>query len=110
MVRRLRDLSSILKNSLKTLVFVSPKLSIPCELEKDITVVDFPLPDYADIERLLGEVCGQVGTHQNLKVDLDKDSREKLIKAALGLTLKEAENVIARTLVTRGGWTRKPSR
>ena len=101
-VRRLRELSTYLKNSYKTLVFVSPKLSIPCELEKDITVVDFPLPDYADIEKLLGDVCGQVGGHQNLKVDLDKDSREKLIKAALGLTLKEAENVIARTLVTRG--------
>jgi SpoVK/Ycf46/Vps4 family AAA+-type ATPase len=35
-------------------------------------------------------------------VELDPQAREKLVKAALGLTLKEAENVLARALVTRG--------
>lgn len=101
-VRRLRELAAALRNSYKTIVFLSPKLVIPPELEKDVTVVDFPLPDYGEIEGLLGQVVSQVAGRQDLKVELDGPGREKLVKAALGLTLKEAENVLARTLVTRG--------
>jgi ATP-dependent 26S proteasome regulatory subunit len=101
-VRRLRELSSYLKSSHKTLVLLSPKLTMPCELEKDIAVVDFPLPSYQDLEGLLDQVVTQVGARPDIAVEMDGSIREAVIKAALGLTFKEAENVLARTLVTRG--------
>jgi SpoVK/Ycf46/Vps4 family AAA+-type ATPase len=37
-----------------------------------------------------------------IKINLDAESREKLVNAARGLTLKEAENVFAKTLVLDG--------
>ena len=76
-VRRLRELSTYLKNSYKTIVFVSPKLTIPCELEKDVTVVDFALPEYTDIEKLLGDVSGQVGGQKGVTIELDDAGRGK---------------------------------
>jgi SpoVK/Ycf46/Vps4 family AAA+-type ATPase len=101
-VRRLRELSSYLKSSHKTLVLVSPKLSMPCELEKDIAVVDFPLPSYQDQEGLLDQVVEHVGSRPDIAVEMDASVKEAVVKAALGLTFKEAENVLARTLITRG--------
>ena len=43
----LRDAARELKQSYKTLILVSPVLRIPPELEKEITVVDFDLPNNA---------------------------------------------------------------
>ena len=43
--RRLRDLVYALKTSYKTLILLSPLLKLPPELEKEITVVDYQLPN-----------------------------------------------------------------
>ena len=42
--RKLKEIALHLKNSFKTIVLVSPVLEIPTELEKEITVLSFPLP------------------------------------------------------------------
>ena len=43
-IRQLKDIALHLKNSFKTIVLVSPVMEIPAELEKEITVLNFPLP------------------------------------------------------------------
>src|SRR6266581_4619925 len=43
-VRKLKEISLHLKNSFKTIILVSPMMEIPMELEKEITVLNFPLP------------------------------------------------------------------
>lgn len=98
-VRKLRDLAVSLTNSYKTLVLVSPLLKIPQELEKDITVVDFDLPDLEDLNLLLDKITAQVKDNPQIKVELTPVVKEKVLKAALGLTLKEAENVFAKAIV-----------
>ncbi|MGI8905805.1 MAG: AAA family ATPase [Candidatus Sumerlaeaceae bacterium] len=97
--RRLRDLASLLRTTLSTAVIISPLLRLPEELEKDITIVDFPLPDRAELEDLVRQIASDVAENRSLRVDLDEDSLEAILDASVGLTINEAENVFAKTLV-----------
>ncbi|MCX7624845.1 MAG: AAA family ATPase [Candidatus Sumerlaeaceae bacterium] len=99
--RTLRDLSSALRVSLSTVILLSPILRIPEELEKDLTIVDYPLPGREEIRGLLTQIAHDIAGNQTLKVDLSPDSIEAMVDAAIGLTLNEAENVFAKTLVVR---------
>ena len=54
-VRRLRDLARQLKKTYKNIVIVSPLLKIPPELEKEINVVHFEMPDAEDLEVRAGD-------------------------------------------------------
>ena len=101
-IRKLRDLSFRLKNSYKTLILLSPILKIPPELEKEITVCEFTLPTLQDLDTLLKQILDQVKENPQVKVDLSAADREALLKAALGLTLNEAENVFAKAIVGDG--------
>jgi len=101
-VRKLRELAQHLKSSPKTLVMVSPTVCVPPELEKDIAIVDFTLPSVEELGELLDGIVRQVAGQGRLEKGLSPEAREKLLKASLGLTLKEAENAFARTLIQRG--------
>ncbi|HEY0697323.1 MAG TPA: AAA family ATPase [Micromonospora sp.] len=103
-VRRLRELAVAFKSgpAPRTLVLVSPVRQIPVELAKDVTVVDFPLPTEAEIQALLERMIAANATNGRLRILLDEVGRERLAKAALGLTLHEAENAFARAMVNDG--------
>jgi hypothetical protein len=99
-VRRLRDLSTLLKRSYSTLVLLSPILFVPPHLEKEIAVLDYDLPGFAELGEILDELLQRVSTQAAL--GLDEATRESLVKAALGLTADEAANVFAKALVLKG--------
>jgi ATP-dependent 26S proteasome regulatory subunit len=106
-LRRLRELSAMLKNTFKTIVFISPTLEIPADLEKDITVVDFDLPKENDFAALLGRIIEEVKENPKLSVKINDKMREQIVHALLGLTLTEGENVLAKTLVQHNGFSEK---
>lgn len=81
-----------------TLIIVSPAMTLPTELEKDITVVDLPLPTTLEIEGVLDEIV--TANAASIIVDLSPDERMRLIQAAQGLTLGEAENAFARAIAS----------
>lgn len=101
-VRRLRDVAHHLRDTYKTIVITSPLMRIAPELTKDVTVIDFGLPGPDDFNKLLDRIIEDVKDNPKVKIDLNPESRERLLNAARGLTLKEAENVFAKTLVTDG--------
>ncbi|SBT52544.1 AAA family ATPase [Micromonospora auratinigra] len=103
-VRRLRDLAAAFRTGPvpRTLVLVSPVAHLPVELAKDVTVVDFPLPDEGEIRAVLDAMIGANAGTGRIRIDLDERGRERLAKAALGLTLHEAENAFARAMVDDG--------
>lgn len=101
-VRRLREVSDALKNSYKTLVLVTPHMRLSEDLEKDVTVLDYPLPDINVLRQLLERIIEDVKDNPKIEVNVDENGLEELLQAALGLTLKEAENVFAKTLITKG--------
>ena len=98
-IRRLKDIALHLKNSRKTIVLISPVMEIPAELEKEITVINFPPPTKEDLAVLLDNAVGDLRESQQVEIDLDEEGRERLLQAALGLTLGEAENVFAKIVV-----------
>ncbi|MFO1511734.1 MAG: AAA family ATPase [Verrucomicrobiota bacterium] len=97
--RKLKEIALHLKNSFKTIVLVSPILEIPTELEKEITVLNHPLPSREDLAVLLDKIIADVKQFKQVKIELDDAGRERLLQAALGLTLGEAENVFAKIIV-----------
>lgn len=101
-IRRLREVAAALKNSYKTLIIITPAMCMTEDLEKDVTVIDYPLPDLTVMEDLLDQVLAEVRDNPQLVIDLPPESREALLQAALGLTFNEAENVFARALVLQG--------
>jgi SpoVK/Ycf46/Vps4 family AAA+-type ATPase len=101
-LRRLRDLASELKDTYKTLVLSAPRMTLPPELEKELTVLDLPLPDAAELESLLRALCDQLHREDASSVSLTREDVESLVRAARGLTLAEAENAFAKAAVHGG--------
>src|ERR1043166_4045255 len=97
--RKLKEIALHLKNSFKTILLVSPVLEIPAELEKEITVLNHPLPSRDDLNELLEKIIADVKQFKQVTIELDDAGRERLLQAALGLTLGEAENVFAKIIV-----------
>ena len=81
-----------------TLIMVSPGMTLPVDLEKEVTVVDLPLPGADEIETVLNDIVG--ANAASIVVDLSPDERQRLIQAAQGLTLGEAENAFARAIAS----------
>lgn len=101
-VRRLRDLAGVLKHTHRTLVLSAPRLALPPELEKDLTVVDLPLPEPEELRALLRSLCEQLHDGNPSRVQLDRSEADALVRAAQGLTLADAENAFSRAAVTDG--------
>lgn len=104
LVRRIRDIGAAFQSgtTARVLIIVAPVLRIPPELEKDITIVDFPLPDETEIRSLLDNMIAANAEGGRIRVEVDEDGRERLVKAAMGLTVHEAENAFARAMVDDG--------
>src|SRR5256885_4144223 len=98
-IRKLKEIALHLKNSFKTIILISPVMEIPLELDKEITVLNFPLPSRDDLSDLLDKIIADIKQFAQVVVDLDDAGRERLLQAALGLTLGEAENVFAKIIV-----------
>ena len=103
-VRRIRDIAASFQtgDAARVLILVSPVLRIPPELEKDITIFDFPLPGEAEIRVLLDDMIATNAAGGRIRVEVDEVGRERLAKAAMGLTVHEAENAFARAMVDDG--------
>src|SRR2546425_7689340 len=80
-IRKLKEIALQLKNSFKTILLVSPVLEIPIELEKEITVLNFPLPSREDLAALLDKIVEDVSGFKQVKIDLDEAGRERLLQA-----------------------------
>lgn len=102
-IRKLKEIAIHLKNSHKTIVLISPILELPPELDKEITVIHIDPPSAGELGLLLDRIVKEVTESRRARLDLDASSRERLLQAALGLTLGEAENVFAKILVKTGG-------
>lgn len=102
LVRKLRDLVPNLKVSAvrKNIFFIAPEAIIPETLQKDITICDFPLPTLEEIKKKIDSMLAQ---NKRVKTEtLTPEAKEKLCKAALGLTMQEAENAFALAMVNDG--------
>lgn len=98
--RCLRDAIAGFKGAQKTIVLMSPVQEVPVELEKEVVVLDFPLPDMGELNQVLTQELSRAKGSE-----ISTDVREKLLKAALGLTRDEAEKVYRKARVMAGKLT-----
>lgn len=103
-IRKLRDILTKLKQSPKpkNVIFISPSLILPEDLQKDITIFDFDLPTFSELKNTLEDLISVNKQTGRIIMDLSEEDKEKLAKAAMGLTLSEAENAFARAMVQDG--------
>lgn len=102
LVRAVRELAHLLKNTYSTVILLSPVLVIPPELEKELSVLDVPLPSFNELYQLLRGIADVVRKGNKVVVDLKRDEAEQLIRAAQGLTHAEAENAFAKAIADDG--------
>jgi SpoVK/Ycf46/Vps4 family AAA+-type ATPase len=98
--RWLRDAIASFKDTQRTILLMSPVQTVPVELEKEVIVLDYPLPDMTELNQVLSN---QLDLNRSRRVTTE--AREKLLKAALGLTKDEAEKVYRKAQVTTGRLT-----
>ena len=98
-IRKMRDVVADLSRSQKTVFIVSPSLKIPMELEKDVTIVDMPLPGRTEIGELLQETVTFATKTPKLSAVLSEEDKNAVLDASLGLTIAEARRIFSKALL-----------
>jgi ATP-dependent 26S proteasome regulatory subunit len=96
--RKLRSLCQKLKYTRKSILITAWSARLPEELKDEAVIVNFPLPNSAELEDVLVNLTHTPG----VKVSLTPLGHEKLVQAALGLTASQAQRVFARAVVREG--------
>jgi len=98
-IRPIRNIIAFLKRSGHMIVFVSPVIKIPVELEKEIQILDYHLPDDIQIESILASVVKiykDRAKEKGMEVkELNPDIKQATIEAAKGLTFSEAHDALS---------------
>jgi AAA+ superfamily predicted ATPase len=97
LVRQLREVGRLGPARGRSVWMISPRCELPPELEKEVTVVDLPLPTVPELREGLELVCAEEG------VLFAEEFVESLVRAAGGLTLDEAQRVFRKALASGGG-------
>ena len=97
--RKLKEFADTV--SVCTIVIVAPDFVCPSTLEKEVTLIDFPVPSYKEIRSSLRNLSKEISTQLPKAAKEAKENEEDLVKATSGLTLTEAENAYAMSVVTK---------
>src|SRR5260221_107887 len=97
LVRKVKESLRVGKTKGRVLVFVGSRLALPPELEREFVVVNFALPDKAQLSVVLENISASAKLPNP-----QEDDREQLLDAACGLTSIEAENAFALSIVESG--------
>ena len=93
--RKLRSVAQRLKFTKKSILITSPSGKLPDELKNEAVVVQLAPPSAAELDAVLSSLTQTPG----VKVNLTKLGHEKLVQAALGLTVAQAQRVFAKAIV-----------
>ena len=93
LIRQFKDVLQEAKTKSKTLIILGCRIVLPPELEREITVIEFKLPEKEELGAVLEGIIESAG------IDMDQETKGKVIDAASGLTTIEAENAFALSVV-----------
>ena len=97
-----RKLQSAPSATARTIVVLTPSAEIPPELAGHATLIDYPLPDRAEIATILDEVIASL-SEERRGIAVTPATRDAAIDAAVGLTAEEAASCYAKSLVVSKG-------
>lgn len=96
-LRWVRDIAGAFQKVRYTLILLSPNFSIPADLEKDVALIDWPLPNTQELEQIVGDCVASLPEGVPNKLNGSKD---RVVRALTGLTAFEAANVLSMAIVT----------
>jgi len=96
--RKLRNLAQRLKYTHHTIVITTPLPEIPDELDDAMVRLVYPPPDITELKLLLEQLLAAPGARH----ELSPEQRDRLLRAALGLSSNQAQRVFAKAIVTDG--------
>ena len=94
--RLIRDIAREFKTAKKTLIMISPLNELPIGLQRDVTLLEFGLPERAIIGTMIDRF---VSENKTVVGDVAKDEVFAIVEACMGLTTVEAENAMAKGVV-----------
>ena len=100
--RLVRDAARTVRQSRKSILLISPFYRVAEELEKEVSIATFQLPDKAQLEPLLDRVMADLRV-AGQAAELPREARASVVRAAAGLTLDEAERAFRRAAAVAGG-------
>ncbi|MBM4386915.1 MAG: ATPase, partial [Deltaproteobacteria bacterium] len=112
-VRKLRDLCKKLPKTSsagkKHIILLSSVFKAPVEIEKDIAVVDFDLPDENIVTKIFDDFVHslsrgdakmrEIARQYGEETDEGQKKREIIVKSALGLTANEISSVLMKSVI-----------
>ena len=96
--RRIRNFSQQFRYTRRTIVIVTPSHRVPDEIRDEAVTVHFPPPGAAELSADLDILLSTSG----IQSTLSQGGREKLIQAALGMTINQARRAFSKVIVTGG--------
>ena len=99
--RKLKDVHRVLRNRYATLFIIAPVLAVPEELRRDMIVYELPMPDAAEVDRVLLGIIGSSPQSASLTESLTSELKGRLVKAALGLSLDQVARAFRSALIGR---------
>ena len=100
--RRLKDFAMNIraKGYKSNCIIISPSFEISNELQKEVTIVDFPLPNRDEVKEIITSNIALYSKLPNVSIDVNNAVLEKFVDASIGLTRLEIENCIAKAIVS----------
>ena len=98
-LRLLRDIAGRLREKKTSLILTGSPMELHPDIEKDVSLLNFPLPDGDEIGRLLDTAHASLPEEIRSQITLEPVERERIVKSAQGLTINEVEAVLARSIV-----------
>jgi AAA+ superfamily predicted ATPase len=105
-IRMLRNACNLLKRNRNMIVFVGHKYVVPGELQKEVQLLDYDLPDAESIKERVHFIKDSVNKELEAAgkplIDVDNHIIEGTIEAAKGMTAHEVENALALAFTSVG--------
>ena len=95
-VRKLKNLSRTLKTQPKNIIIVSSEINIPDSLKEFITLLEFPLPSYAEILEELNRLIS------SLQQEIEPETLTNIATACQGLSLERIRRVLSKVIAKTG--------
>jgi len=96
-IRAIRNMLARMRFKNFMFLFISPTFAVPNELQKEVQVIDFPLPDIDDTKASLSFILK--GAKVEKHIPQDSETFQRSADAAKGMTMNEMENAFALALV-----------
>lgn len=95
---KLLSLADNLRKTSKNIILITQSQNVPSELRDNITFLNFPLPDYDEMEKIFLEIIESVPVEFSLSAMV----RERIIKSAMGLSRNQAQRVFFKCITIKG--------